>query len=458
MKGKIVTVSLTLIVIGILLLSAPAKAVQITMGGDSDEDLSTSSTLAVASINATINIESEELISLQNYTIKITNGSTLVECSLYLNGTEISGCDYIDNAQVTYNSANYSYGDLYGYGYTSSGSTVVYGSDSGYGYGYGNAGISNEIVITFDWEFQKQSVSEGNYNINLEATALNDEEIKTFASTLAQEFTVNSVSADDTISSSVNTASAVDVTIGGSTVEVPMNYNYVATADMGSLSTYLKGIVGATGNVIINMSIGAPVDGVTASDVTVNSADIIFLYFTINATIDSDSGYADIYFSIPKEIIDAIDDSNALSKINAYVKHDDLSEEIYGLSRASNLDTTTEYIFRLRLTEFSDFALFYDQSGGISSSGGGTTAPATADTGSGIAPEEGGVEEKDYEEETWPPEKKDKDKPAAPIEVEDDDKEEKQAVPLGTGIFVVLLLAATAITFAVLIKKRKNEY
>ena len=358
---KLASILLTLTVIFILIISGPVSAIQIIIDGESDESLSTTSSLAVASLNATINIESSEIISVSNYLIKITNssGGTIVNCLLDSSGTKVSGCDYINNTQITYNSANYTYGYLYGYGYTTAGYNETYGGEYGYGYG-AVSGLSNEIVITFDWEFQKQNKPTGTYSVNLQAYAVDSSSTKKFTASSAKSFTINSASINETVESSVNTTSAVAAAIGSGNVSVAANVSYIETAGISSnLNTYIKGLVGVSGNVTFNLSIGAGIGGVAAADVTTDSDDVVLdIYLDINGTIDSDLGYADIYIGIPKALFTSLP-SNALSNMKVYVLHNDDTEATYTLTRQSDLDTSTEYLFKVRITEFSVFAPFY---------------------------------------------------------------------------------------------------
>ncbi len=378
-RERLTSTILTVIVIGLLLFSGPTNAVLVTIDGDSSKNFSPAASLAAASLNATINIQSAERINIQNYTIRISNasGANHVNCSVQLNGTELTGCGYITNVQISYTNSNYTYGDLYGYGYTTAGSNQIYGQTAGYGYGYGDAaGITNEIIITFDWEFQKQLKPAGTYSLNVGAVAKNGDEIKTFTSDSTKSIILNAVSTHET-AGAAELSSSISTAIGGGTVTVPANVGFIDTANFSTnVSSYLKGIIGVTGNITINVSLGSGIGGISSSNLPEDTDDTVLnIYLDINGTIDSTQGYADIYLSIPKELVDALG-SSAKDNLKSYVLHNDGTESAYNLIRVSDLDTSSDYAFRIRTTKFSIFGLYHHaaSSSSMSPSTGGSSS------------------------------------------------------------------------------------
>lgn len=365
---KIASLFFTLIVILILIVSAPASAITVTISGDAAKDLSLTDTLAVAAIAADIEIASGEIINIGQYAIKITDNesSTLAYCLIDVTGNELEGCDYIDNVNVDVSNSNYTYGDYHGYGFTTSGNNEEYGDLPGYGYGQGHtSGPVNEITISFDWEFQKQARPAGKYYVNLEAYAVNGAETRLFTSSSPHSFTVNAKSVNEIVESSVNDT-AVNAGFGDGEILIPANVSYISTDSIPvELQTYLKGIVGIEGNVTINFTIGASAGGVSFNDVTSDPNDSIFFFLDINGDIDPDLGYADIYIGIPKSMVDTLVNSTGksistvFSTMNVYIKHSDNSTQTLTLTRAEDLDTATEYLFKVTVTSLSTFVPYH---------------------------------------------------------------------------------------------------
>ncbi|MBD3249164.1 hypothetical protein GF336_03905, partial [Candidatus Woesearchaeota archaeon] len=358
-RERLTSTILTVMVIGLLLFSGPTNAVVVTIDGDSSKEASTTTSLAVASLNATLDIQSAELINLQNYTIRISNSSmdNFLNCSLYLNGSEINDCPYINNSQIITQS-NYTSGNLTAEGYTTSGSNETY--DSGVGFGYGDyAGATDEVVITFDWEFQKQGKPAGTYYVNLDAVT--DDSTKTFTSETSKELTIGSTTINETITSS-SSSEEFSMTLGSGTVDVPANVGYISASNITSdVSNYIKGIVGVTENIIISASIGEGIGGVTAENLSTSPNDhVLNIYFNITGTVDTATNYSDVYIAFPKSMIDAIS-STAKNYMKVYVKHSDGTDNHYDLDYHENMDTDSEYIFSARVTHFSIFGAYYEE-------------------------------------------------------------------------------------------------
>ena len=193
-SSKIISGILTLMIIGILLFSGPAKA--ITLG---ITDISSSGTPNEGSnvyFLAKIDIHTNDIIPLTNVTIFIEhlNGTAIPNANLTFDlnanilSTHTSSLSIeLVNAQTNYNPTTAGYG--YGYGYNSSSGTYTninqsfdYGYGYGYGYGYdsfntaiksGTSATTAEFIYNVTWTTPSVD-SNTEYKVKMYATGDDD--------------------------------------------------------------------------------------------------------------------------------------------------------------------------------------------------------------------------------------------------------------------------------------------
>jgi len=137
-SSKIISGILTLIIIGILLFSGPAKAITLGITDISDTTPNEESTV---SFLAKIDIHTNDRIPLTNITVNMKNSSGDIAdtCTFNLAGVNLTACTNFNIANLH---SNYNYsaslsGYGYGYGYDSNSGTYTNINQSfGYGYGY----------------------------------------------------------------------------------------------------------------------------------------------------------------------------------------------------------------------------------------------------------------------------------------------------------------------------------
>lgn len=146
---------LTLLVIGILIMSSPTQAVEITLSAPmvDGEALSGDATLGdVITFNATVDVNDAENIPIQNVSIKV---SDTLECFFDIDGTYLAGGALCSGFTVTLNSSDYTYTNAtYGYGFgvdeNGTESTKNTTFNSGYsGYGYASNPILHYVI---EWD------------------------------------------------------------------------------------------------------------------------------------------------------------------------------------------------------------------------------------------------------------------------------------------------------------------
>ena len=162
---KIISGILTLIIIGILLFSGPAKAITLGIPKIFDTTPNEDSTV---SFLAKIDLHTNDRIPLTNVTVNIKNSNANVidTCTFYLNGTELSDTNETFVIEKLHSNYNYSaslsgYG--YGYGYDSGTYTNI-NQSFGYGYGY-LAGYGYNSFSTAEKSGTSATTAEFIYNV-----------------------------------------------------------------------------------------------------------------------------------------------------------------------------------------------------------------------------------------------------------------------------------------------------
>jgi len=215
-SSKIISGILTLIIIGILLFSGPAKAITLGITDISDTTPNEESTV---SFLAKIDIHTNDRIPLTNITVnmKNSNANIIDTCTFYLNGTELSDTNETFVIEKLHSNYNYSaslsgYG--YGYGYDSNSGTYTNINQSfGYGYGYlagygyntfnetinsGTGATTAEFIYNVTWTTPSVA-ADSTYSIQLMAYA-NDgtNTAKYYTKTDSSDITVQNVEAATT--------------------------------------------------------------------------------------------------------------------------------------------------------------------------------------------------------------------------------------------------------------------
>jgi hypothetical protein len=146
------------------------------------------------------------------------------------------------------------------------------------------------------------------------------------------------------------------ISIGSGKVEIPMGVSFVNSSMIKTyLHYWIKGIVGVRGNLSLNLS----TEENLAYNFTKRANDIpLNLYLNLNGKKDLSAETVDIYFSIPKVIIDSFG-PDAKDNMKSYVNHDKGNNVTYSLIRQLNLESPSSYLFRLTMNELSEIWLFY---------------------------------------------------------------------------------------------------
>jgi len=183
-RNKLISVFLTVFVVGLLVLSGPARAINVSVAVD-DSDAKYSANQLIT-FTASVDIESNEIIPVQNLTLKVYNDSSQVaSCTFDLAGNKLTACTNFPNITKInakgYVNATGQFG--YGYGYNSGNwnvSNQSFFNFTGYGYGYGYTsgyGSNNaELKYNVTWNASAENLSTSaptgdDYYANLEAYA-----------------------------------------------------------------------------------------------------------------------------------------------------------------------------------------------------------------------------------------------------------------------------------------------
>ncbi len=225
-RQGIVSILLTILVIGVLLISGPAQAVTL---GITDLSTSTPDEGSDVSFTISVDIADGERIPVQYLTLTIGSDS----CQFAIDGTEQAGdlCDSVSITQTVesqpYSEYDYS-ANMYGY---DTGNDINYTFGPGYGYGY-DAVIPQELEYDVVWT--TSSVSENTaYTVQLDAYADNGVVSHTYSEIETDFITVQDVA----------------VTIVSANVAEPDNfYSFVAGNDVVNLIVEANGAASVIAN------------------------------------------------------------------------------------------------------------------------------------------------------------------------------------------------------------------
>lgn len=156
-RNRLASAFLTLVIIGLLILSGPSSAINVSVSTDKG----TYTAGSPVTFTTTVRIDTNELIPITGNTLTITKpDSSKITCSLPTSGTGVSvTCDNGQEITVDVDQdSSWTYGYGYGYGY---GNAFGYGFGTynwgyGYGYGYGYGGEltqagSTTLTYTINW-------------------------------------------------------------------------------------------------------------------------------------------------------------------------------------------------------------------------------------------------------------------------------------------------------------------
>lgn len=230
-SSKIISGILTLMILGILLFSGPAKAITL---GITDISSTTPNEESIVYFLAKIDIHTNDRIPLTNITVNIKNSNANVidTCTFNLTGTELSDSNstfVIERLHSNYNYSSSMSGYGYGYGYDSSSGTYTNINQSfGYGYGYlagygyntfnesiksGTSATTAEFIYNVTWTTPSVD-SDTVYSIQLMAYA-NDgtNTARYYTKTDSSDITVQNVEAETTPTTSGGDSSTRSYTL-----------------------------------------------------------------------------------------------------------------------------------------------------------------------------------------------------------------------------------------------------
>lgn len=173
-KRNMISVFLTLAIIGLLIISGPISAVIVNVG--TDKTTYTASDNSVV-FTVDVDVEADELIPVQNLTLTIS-GDSGKSCVFDVSGANLTVCENLAISKthtVGYGTQDPMFGYGYGYGADEVYNTTnqTFGSGTGYGYssGYSVDNHGGELRYQVTWNISAESPSDGTYTANLQAFA-----------------------------------------------------------------------------------------------------------------------------------------------------------------------------------------------------------------------------------------------------------------------------------------------
>lgn len=159
--SKIFGFMISLIVLGLLVLSGPAQGFNMSLDVEDSnveegENIVFNVDIDINSFNGKSELLDVEYLVLE---IKSNDANKEIYCKFNVNGSKIEGCDDLSIEVIDNESYSYDYG--YGYGYEEEDYLYGYGYEHNFGYGYGYKG-NLKYKIIFNTENYK-----GNYSSNL---------------------------------------------------------------------------------------------------------------------------------------------------------------------------------------------------------------------------------------------------------------------------------------------------
>jgi hypothetical protein len=150
-KSKaILTVASTVLVISMLLLTAPVHAVTLSM-----ELPSSAATGSEVKFDLKTDIAAGENIPIDSVTLLLSGPSGTQKCVFQPDGTPISGCDGL--SITLKDDANYTQANRWGSGWDGN---ADFNTSFGYGYGFGATQSNAELTWTIAWNTNKAQAGE----------------------------------------------------------------------------------------------------------------------------------------------------------------------------------------------------------------------------------------------------------------------------------------------------------
>ena len=160
-NNRIISVMLTLIVIGTLLFSMPVKALELSLSSPSD---STPTQGDVITFSANVTVSDTEMVPFESMKIVFKDSSGNYEnCTFNVSNASSTTCSFLD---VTSSEEDTSYG--YGYGSAEFNSTDYYWG-YGYGYGYEYSPGSGNAVYSYEFSLNTSGLDVDEYEVWLVA-------------------------------------------------------------------------------------------------------------------------------------------------------------------------------------------------------------------------------------------------------------------------------------------------
>ncbi len=320
-KKKLFSIILTFAIVGLLILSGPTQAVQMSI--NTQKDVYSLKNQVIFTME--INIENSERVPLQNLNLHIThNNNDIKKCLFNLTGDPISGCSNIEITPLAIGQrGSLGFGNNLGTGFGNNGSGLETATTNfGYGYGYNQGKLKYEIK----WRLKDENnLEEGAYEANLEAFAKLDNKEFTYLTKDKASFIIGKNKENGK----------------------PKNGNFEITdPNMNKILQKIEGL--NDGWNITSIVFGDELPGewnVKNPNIKTN-----FNFFEINVNEDTTNGNYNIFFSILKSELGGISPND----IKLYVYEDN---EWAGLP-TTIIDSTTDPIqFSAKATHFSKFLI-----------------------------------------------------------------------------------------------------
>lgn len=193
-KTKYASIAVTVAIVLMLVLSAPATAIR--MGIDIDN--TTPAQGEEITFTVTANVTGiDKYVPMENFSLILSkDGSTVRNVVFAPNGTILAGGSGVNiTAIAAPSSSDYGYGygaaldDQYGYGYG-----YEYAFGYGYGYGYGNGAGGSSLTYSYNVTINTSSFDIGDYDAQVLLNTGNA--AKSSFESLETSFTISSMEAD----------------------------------------------------------------------------------------------------------------------------------------------------------------------------------------------------------------------------------------------------------------------
>ena len=324
-RTRLISLSLTLLIVFALMVAGPVSAVRV---GLSDFSSTTPTQGDSVSFVAYVDIETDERIPVQNITLEINGTTNSTTCIFDVQGNNLTACSGITITKLTHVPYGYDYGYMFGYGYGYGYpnyqweyyNATFFGYGYGYSYGYGydyTTSYYGELAYNITWD--TTGFEAGDYTIYLDAYAISDNKYYKFSS----RDTVNLVSVSTTTTTTTSTTTTTLAPSGGYTTSPSVTEyssteagGYVGRAyagetkafdmskakDLGVTSidiTFAKDVTNVR-ITVKNLGTEKPADVTSPIGVITSSNGLVYAYLKIDCSISNDAiSSATIKFKVP---------------------------------------------------------------------------------------------------------------------------------------------------------------